>query len=80
LNQFVLEAVRHGDYIRVKMLKRRAVIQDSVPPRTTPRARVRERGVATDVDRIASPPARVTAVEKTMTPTQDCPVALYEEV
>jgi hypothetical protein len=32
LNQFVPEGVKHEGYIRMKMLKRRAVIQDSVPP------------------------------------------------
>ena len=31
-NQFVPEAVKHEGYIRVKMLKRRTVIQGSVPP------------------------------------------------
>jgi hypothetical protein len=31
------------------------------------------------VDRIASPPARVPAVEKTMTTTEDYPVVLYDE-
>ena len=31
MNQFVSEAVKHEGYIRMKMLKRRAVIQDSVP-------------------------------------------------
>ena len=31
-NQFVPEAVKHEGYIRVKMLKRRTVVQGSVPP------------------------------------------------
>jgi hypothetical protein len=31
-DQFVPEAVKHEGYIRVKLLKRRAVLQGSVPP------------------------------------------------
>ena len=53
-NQFVPEAVKHEGYIRVKMLKRRTVIQGSVPPRAQlpVRARVRERGAPAEVDRV----------------------------
>lgn len=81
-NQFVPEAVKHEGYIRVKMLKRRAVIQGSVPPTHNYRfelefenEELRQKWIASAAHQRVWPP-----VEKTMTTTTDYPVVLYDEV
>jgi hypothetical protein len=81
-NQFVPEAVRHEGYIRVKMLKRRAVIQGSVPPAHNYRfelefesEELRQKWIASPEHQRVWPP-----VEKTMTTVKDYPVVLYDEV
>ena len=81
-NQFVPEAVKHEGYIRVKMLKRRAVIQGSVPPAHNYRfelefesEELRQKWIASAAHQRVWPP-----VEKTMTTTRDYPVVLYDEV
>ena len=81
-NQFVPEAVKHEGYIRVKMLKRRAVIQGSVPPAHNYRFELEFESEELRQKWIASPEhARVwPPVEKTMTTTTNYPVVLYDEV
>ena len=81
-NQFVPEAVRHEGYIRVKMLKRRTVIQGSVPPAHNYRfelefesEELRQKWIASPEHQRVWPP-----VEKTMTTTKNYPVVLYDEV
>ena len=81
-NQFVPEAVKHEGYIRVKMLKRRAVIQGSVPPAHNYRfelefesEELRQKWIASAAHARVWPP-----VEKTMTTTANYPVVLYDEV
>ena len=81
-NQFVPEAVKHDGYIRVKMLKRRAVIQGSVPPAHNYRfelefesEELRQKWIASAAHQHVWPP-----VEHTMTTTKDYPVVLYDEV
>ena len=76
------EAVKHEGYIRVKMLKRRAVIQGNVPPAHNYRfelefesEELRQKWIASAAHQRVWPP-----VEKTMTTTKDYPVVLYDEV
>ena len=81
-NQFVPEAVRHEGYIRVKMLKRRTVVQGSVPPTHNYRFELEFESEELRQKWIASPEhARVwPPLEKTMTTTKNYPVVLYDEV
>ena len=81
-NQFVPEAVRHEGYIRVKMLKRRTVVQGSVPPTHNYRFELEFESEELRQKWIASPEhARVwPPLEKTITTTKDYPVVLYDEV
>jgi len=79
---FVPEAVKHEGYIRVKLLKRRTVIQGSVPPPHNYRfelefesEELRQKWIASAEHQRVWPP-----VEKTMTTTKDYPVVLYDEV
>ena len=81
-NQFVPEAVKHEGYIRVKMLKRRTVIQGSVPPSHNYRfelefesEELRQKWIASAGHQRVWPP-----VEKTMTTQANYPVVLYDEV
>ena len=81
-NTFVPEAVKHDGYIRVKMLKRRAVIQGTTPPAHNYRfelefesEELRQKWIASAEHQRVWPP-----VEKTMTTTKDYPVVLYDEV
>ena len=81
-NQFVPEAVKHEGYIRVKMLKRRTVIQGSVPVAHNYRfelefesEELRQKWIASAGHARVWPP-----VEKTMTTTANYPVVLYDEV
>ena len=81
-NQFVPEAVKHEGYIRVKMLKRRSVVQGSVPPAYNYRfelefesEELRQKWIASPEHQRVWPP-----VEKMMRTTKDYPVVLYDEV
>ena len=81
-NQFVPEAVKHEGYVRVKMLKRRAVVQGSVPPAHNYRfelefenEELRQKWIASAAHQRVWPP-----VEKAMTTAKDYPVVLYDEM
>ena len=80
--QFVPEAVKHEGYIRVKMLKRRSVIQGSVPPAHNYRfelefesEELRQKWIASAAHQRVWPP-----VEKMMTTLKDYPVVLFDEM
>ena len=81
-NTFVPEAVKHEGYIRVKMLKRRTIIQGTAPMNHNYRfelefesEELRQKWIASAEHQRVWPP-----VEKTMTTTKDYPVVLYDEV
>ena len=80
--QFVPEAVKHEGYIRVKMLKKRAVLLGAAPAQHTFRFELefesealRQKWIASDAHQRVWPP-----LEKLMTTTKDYPVVLYDEV
>ena len=80
-NTFVPEAVKHEGYIRVKMLKRRTVIQ-GVPAAHTYRfelefesEELRQKWIASAGHQRVWP-----LVERTMKTQKDYPVVLYDEV
>ena len=81
-NQFVPEAVKHEGYIRVKMLKRRTIVQGTAPPTHNYRFELEFESEELRQKWIASPAhARVwPPVEKTMTTVKNYPVVLYDEV
>ena len=79
---FVPEAVKHAGFIRVKMLKRRAVIQGTAPAAHTYRfelefesEELRQKWIASAGHQRVWP-----LVERTMTTQKDYPVVLYDEV
>ena len=79
---FVPEAVKHEGYIRVKMLKKRAVLLGTAPANHTFRfelefesEELRQKWIASPEHQRVWPP-----VEATMTTTKDYPVVLYDEV
>ena len=81
-NMFVPEAVKHEGYIRVKMLKRRTIIQGTAPANHNYRfelefesEQLRQKWIASAGHQRVWPP-----VEKTMTTQKNYPVALYDEV
>ena len=81
-NVFVPEAVKHQGYIRVKMLKRRAVLQGTAPPNHNYRfelefesEELRQQWITSVGHQRVWP-----QVEKTMTTVKDYPVVLYDEV
>lgn len=81
-NQFVPEAVKHEGYIRVKMLKKRAVLMGSAPAAHNYRfelefenEELRQQWIASAGHQRVWPP-----VEATMTTRTDYPVVLYDEV
>ena len=81
-NTFVPEAVKHEGYIRVKMLKRRSVIQGSAPPAHNYRfelefesEELRQKWIASAAHQRVWP-----LVERTMKVQKDYPVVLYDEV
>jgi hypothetical protein len=81
-NTFVPEAVKHEGYIRVKMLKKRAVLLGTAPAQHTFRfelefesEELRQKWIASDAHQRVWPP-----VERMMTTTKDYPVVLYDEV
>ena len=81
-NTFVPEAVKHEGYIRVKLLKRRAILMGTAPATHTFRfelefesEELRQKWIASAAHQRVWPP-----VEATMTTTKDYPVVLYDEV
>ena len=80
--QFVPEAVKHEGYIRVKMLKRRSILQGTAPAAHNYRFELEFESEELRQKWIASPAhARVwPPVEKTMTTLTNYPVVLYDEV
>ena len=81
-NVFVPEAVKHAGYIRVKMLKRRTVLQGTAPPHHNYRfelefenEELRQKWIASDAHQRVWP-----QVERTMTTLKNYPVVLYDEV
>ena len=81
-NTFVPEAVKHDGYIRVRMLKRRSVIQGTVPEAHTYRfelefesEELRQQWIASAGHQRVWP-----LVERTMTTQKGYPVVLYDEV
>jgi antibiotic biosynthesis monooxygenase (ABM) superfamily enzyme len=81
-NVFVPEAVQHEGYIRVKMLRRRTILQGTAPANHNYRfelefenEELRQEWIASAGHQRVWPP-----VEATMTTQQDYPVVLYDEV
>lgn len=81
-NVFVPEAVKHAGFIRVKMLKRRAILQGTAPANHTYRfelefesEELRQKWIASAAHQRVWPP-----VERTLTTLKDYPVVLYDEV
>jgi quinol monooxygenase YgiN len=80
-NNFVPEAVKHEGYIRVKLLKKRAVVMGSAPANHTFRfelefesEELRQKWIASPEHQRVWPP-----LEALMTTTKDYPVVLYDE-
>jgi hypothetical protein len=81
-NTFVPEAVKHEGYIRVKMLKRRTILQGTAPPAHNYRFELefeseesRQKWIASAAHQRVWP-----LVERTMTTQKGYPVVLYDEV
>jgi hypothetical protein len=81
-NTFVPEAVKHAGYIRVKMLKRRSILQGTAPLEHTYRfelefenEELRQQWIASAAHQRVWP-----LVERTMKTQKDYPVVLYDEV
>jgi len=81
-NTFVPEAVKHDGYIRVKMLKRRSILQGTAPVAHNYRfelefesEELRQKWIASAAHQRVWP-----LVEKTMTTQKNYPVVLYDEV
>jgi hypothetical protein len=81
-NIFVPEAVKHEGYIRVKMLKRRTIIQGTAPANHNYRfelefesEELRQKWIASAGHQRVWP-----QVERSMTTLKDYPVVLYDEV
>ena len=81
-NTFVSEAVKHDGYIRVKLLKRRTIIQGTAPANHNYRfelefenEELRQKWIASAGHQRVWP-----LVEKTITTQKTYPVVLYDEV
>ena len=81
-NTFVPEAVKHEGYIRVKMLKRRTIVQGTAPAAHNYRfelefesEELRQKWIASAAHQRVWP-----LVERTMKTQKDYPVVLYDEV
>jgi hypothetical protein len=81
-NTFVPEAVKHEGYIRVKMLKRRTILQGTAPAEHNYRfelefesEELRQKWIASAGHQRVWP-----LVERTMKTLKDYPVVLYDEV
>ena len=81
-NTFVPEAVKHEGYIRVKMLKKRMMIQGTAPAAHNYRFELEFESEALRQKWIASAAHQRVwpLVERTMTTQKDYPVVLYDEV
>jgi len=79
---FVPEAVKHEGYIRVKILKRRSILQGTAPSAHTYRFELEFESEALRQQWIASAGHQRVwpLVERTMTTQKDYPVVLYDEV
>ena len=79
---FVPEAVKHQGFIRVKMLKRRSILQGTAPPAHNYRFELEFESEELRQKWIASAPHQRVwpLVERTMTTQKDYPVVLYDEV
>ncbi len=81
-NQFVPEAVKHEGFMRVKLLKRRTVLQGTAPANTNYRfelefesEELRQRWIASPAHQRVWPP-----IEKFIKTQGTYPVVLYDEV
>jgi hypothetical protein len=81
-NVFLPEAVKHEGHIRVRMLKRRTILQGTVPANHNYRfelefesEELRQKWIASAGHQRVWPP-----VERTMTTQKNYPVVLYDEV
>ena len=81
-NQFIPEAVKHDGYMRVKLLKRRSVLQGTAPPATNYRFELefesedlRQRWIASAGHQRVWPP-----IEKFIKTQGTYPVVLYDEM
>jgi hypothetical protein len=81
-NQFVPEAVKHEGYIRVKLLKRRAVLQGTAPPAYNYRfelefesEELRQKWIASPGHQRVWPP-----IERFIKTQGTYPVVLYDEM
>jgi hypothetical protein len=81
-NVFVPEAVKHAGYIRVKMLKRRSILQGTAPAQHNFRFELefenedlRQKWIASAAHQRVWP-----QVERCMATLKDYPVVLYDEV
>ena len=81
-NVFVPEAVKHAGYVRVKMLKRRTILQGTAPTQHNFRfelefesEELRQQWIASTGHQRVWP-----QVERCMTTLKDYPVVLYDEV
>src|SRR3954468_16054302 len=81
-NQFVPEAVKHEGYIRVKMLKRRSILQGTAPAAHNYRFELEFESEALRQKWSASAGHQRVwpLVERTMSTQKDYPVVLYDEV
>jgi hypothetical protein len=79
---FVPEAVKHEGYIRVKILKRRSIVQGTAPAAHNYRFELEFESEELRQKWIASPAHQRVwpLVERTMTTQKDYPVVLYDEV
>ena len=79
---FVPEATKHDGFIRVKMLKRRTVVQGTAPASHNYRFELEFESEALRQQWIASAGHQRVwpLVERTMTTQKDYPVVLYDEV
>ena len=80
-NVFVPEAVKHAGYVRVKMLKRRTILQGTAPAQHNYRfelefenEELRQKWIASAAHQRVWP-----QVERCMTTLKDYPVVLYDE-
>lgn len=81
-NQFVPEAVRHEGYMRVKLLKRRTILQGTAPAAHNYRfelefesEELRQRWIASDAHQRVWPP-----IERFIRTQGTYPVVLYDEM
>jgi hypothetical protein len=79
---FVPEAVKHEGFIRVKMLKRRTILQGTAPAAHNYRFELEFESEELRQKWIASAPHQRVwpLVERAMTTKKDYPVVLYDEV